>query len=62
MNYHFQIGKPNMRQALKSVTLSNPERKVKGFDGFFTWLYMTEVSHHVSEEDFIHLCNLAVQG
>jgi hypothetical protein len=51
-----------MRLALKTVSHSNPNRSARGFDGFFTWLYMTEVSQHVSEDDFIHLCNLAVHG
>ena len=60
--YYFQIGRPKMRHALKTVSHSNPNRSARGFDGFFTWLYMTEVSQHVSEDDFIHLCNLAVHG
>ena len=60
--YYFQIGRPNMRLALKTVSHSHPNRCARGFDGFFTWLYMTEVSQHVSEDDFIHLCNLAVHG
>ena len=51
-----------MRRALKTVSHYSPTQSVGGISRFFTWLYMIEVSHYVSENDFIHLCNLAVHG